>query len=321
MKRADLLREVAHLVQAGVPLSQGLQHLMPSLPRDLQTEASLWQKTLEQGKPLSSAMVEGGQRFGPGAIALVEAGELSGQLAESLQVLARESEIRDRRISRLATALIYPVILIHAAALIPSLGTWYQQGLAAAVFQVAAVLVPVYFLIALGWAAWKLRSGNSGTARFIDRCLLPIPFLGTTLVRLSLARWGRILACLMDAGIRLEDALDQAAGACGNAAVAANLGPRSRNILRGHSITQILQESRLADASITATVQTGETSGTLPRALRDMAERAEFQSQQNLDRMAALLPIACYLGGVALVVAQMARILSPVLHTYQELLP
>lgn len=321
MKRADLLREVATLVQAGVPLSKGLQHLIPNLPRHLQVEAALWQKVLEQGKPLSSAFVESGESFGPGAIALVEAGEISGQLAESLQVLAQESEIRDRRLSRLTTALIYPVILIHAAALIPSLGTWYQQGLAAALFQAAAVLVPVYLLFALLWLAWKMRSGNSGIALFIDRCLLPIPFLGPTLVRLSLARWGRILACLMDAGIRLEDALEQAAGACGNAAVAANLVPRSRDILRGHSVSQILQDSRLADALITATVQTGETSGTLPRALRDMAGRAEFQSQQNLDRMAALLPIACYLGGVAIVVAQMVRILSPVLQTYQELLP
>lgn len=321
MKRADLLREVASLVQAGVPLSKGLEHLIPNLPPGLRKEALLWQNKLGQGQPLSSAFVESGESFGPGAIALVEAGEVSGQLAESLQVLARESEIGDRRLSRLTTALIYPVILIHAAALIPSLGTWYQQGLAAALFQVAAVLVPVYFLFLLVWLAWKLRSGHSGTALFIDRCLLLAPFLGSALVRLSLARWGRILACLMDAGIRLEDALEQAAGACGNAAVAANLGPRSRDILRGHSVTQILQESRLADASITATVQTGETSGTLPRALRDMAERAEFQSQQNLDRMAALLPMACYLAGVTLVVAQMARILSPVLQTYQELLP
>jgi len=321
MKRADLLREVATLVQAGVPLSKGLQHLIPSLPRNLGKEAALWQKNLEQGKPLSSAFVESGETFGPGAIALVEAGEVSGQLAESLHVLAQESEIRDRRLSRLTTALIYPVILIHAAALIPSFGTWYQRGLAAAVFQAATVLVPVYILAILVWMTWKMRSGHTGPARLIDRCLIVVPFLGSTLVRLSLARWGRILACLMDAGIRLEDALEQAARACGNAAVSANLGARSRDILQGHSVTQILQDSRLADAMITATVQTGETSGTLPRALRDMAGRAEFQSQQNLDRMAALLPIACYLAGVVIVVAQMVRILSPIVQTYQELLP
>ncbi len=321
MKRADLLREAAILIQAGVPLSAGLAQLIPSLPKPLQRDALQWISQLDQGRPLSAAMATSGESFGPGALALLEAGEASGQLATSLQDLASESEIQDRRRSRLVTALIYPLVLIHAAAFIPALGTWFQADLMTALFQAAVVLLPFYGLCGLAWFIFHLRRQPTRLALLIDRVLLKIPFLGTALTQLALARWSRILGCLIDAGLRWEDAISKAAQSCGNAAVAENLGPRSQGILTGRSVAQILQDSQLADGTTLATIQTGEASGTLPRALRDAAERAEFQAQQSLDRMAVLLPILCYLTAVALIVVQIFRILAPILQSYQELLP
>jgi type II secretory pathway component PulF len=92
------------------------------------------------------------------------------------------------------------------------------------------------------------------------------------------------------------------------------------SVLASQENIKILQDSKLADSSTLAIIQTGETSGTLPRSLRDMAERLEFQAQQSLDRMAVLLPLACYLPAVGLIGMQIFRILSPILQAYQELM-
>ncbi|MDX6766857.1 MAG: type II secretion system F family protein [Candidatus Methylacidiphilales bacterium] len=319
MKEADLLREMGRFARTGLPLTKGLESLIPDLPNKLRRLATTWLTALEEGRPLSAALARTPSAMGPGGLALVEAGEASGRLGESLEILAGESARLERRLSRLATALVYPIVLLHAAAVIPALGIAYQEGPLKALAGALLVLAPFYLAAAAFYALFFWRQRPECFSSGADRILAVLPVAGPALRRAALARWSRLLAGLMEAGVRLETALAQAATACGNSVVSSELGRRAPLILEGRTVVEILRDARVADARDLATLQAGETSGTLTEALRQTAEQCEFQSEQSFDRLAAATPLFCYFIAVVLVVMQVLRILAPLVSTYREL--
>lgn len=319
MTRADLLREIAGLVEAGVPLDQGLARLAPRLPHPWPKTASAWAARLAAGAPLATALDETPPGLPPGDLALIEAAESAGRLGPCLHELAHAAETAERRRRKLSTALVYPVLLFHGAALIPSFLVFHQQGTAAGIVHILLILVPAYTLAAL--ATWLLRAETRQNApapllAFLDA----IPLLGRGLRQATTARFCTLLASLLDSALRVESALTSAGQAAGDARLRTRILAHAPAVATGSTLTEILAATRFFDHATLATIQAGELAGTLPDSLRRAADKSEFDANQQLDRAAILAPVACYLLAVLLAVAQILRMLAPLFSAYRQVL-
>jgi type II secretory pathway component PulF len=320
MTRAEIFRELASLVEAGVPLDTGLRQLGPRLPSKWRKAAAAWAEHLAQGQSLSFALAAVPPRLDPADQALLEAAELSGRTGRCLHELAHAAEAAERRRSKLSTALIYPVLLFHGAAVIPAFLTYTQSGAVAAAFQVACILIPGYLLVG-GLAALIGLRHRPGPPHPMLALLDVIPMLGRGLRLAATSRFCAILAGLLESGIRIESALERAASAAGDARIrhrVSLLAPKVRDA--GTLPTALLAETGYFDETTLTILQGGETTGELPAALRRAADRAEFTAHQQLDRAALLGPVICYLFAVLVAVAQIFRMLAPLFQTYGGLL-
>ena len=112
MTLSDLFKQLALLMQAGIPLGDGLLILSeeekdPALCKLLSELAS----RLEEGVPFATAVSESGC-FSAHVTGLLEMGERVGRTEETLLSLSRYYENRERMNRQLRNALTYPAILL-----------------------------------------------------------------------------------------------------------------------------------------------------------------------------------------------------------------
>lgn len=319
MTRSDLLREIASLVEAGVPLDKGLHQLAPRLPRPWRHIATAWSQQLASGATLAETL----QQVPPGVPAdeqsLIEAAESAGRLGPCLHEMARAAENAERRRRKLSTALTYPVLLFHGAAAIPAFLTFYQNGPWAAALHILLILLPAYALA--GGVIWLVQARTRQNAPPALLALLDaIPLLGRGLRQSAAARFCSLLASLLESGQRVEIALEKTALAAPDARLRRRILAASSSIHSGATLTDILLQARFFDDRALTVIQSGELSGTLPDSLRRAADQCDFDAQQQLDRAALLAPVVCYLLAVLLAVAQILRMLAPLFSTYRQVL-
>ncbi|MBU0262423.1 type II secretion system F family protein, partial [Klebsiella pneumoniae] len=115
----ETIRQLATLLQAGLPLAEGL-----SLLAQQQSHAQ-WQALLEalgrelaQGVAFSAALAQWPQAFPPLYLAMISTGELTGKLDICCLQLANQQQKQQRLASKVKKALRYPLIVLSLALLV-----------------------------------------------------------------------------------------------------------------------------------------------------------------------------------------------------------
>lgn len=121
LQNAQFLRQIGTLAHAGVPLDKGLAAMQSTLPASLRRLTACVASDLGEGKPLSQALRDNRAPLSETQLACIEAAEASGHIDSMLLGMANEEERAYHLSQKLITRLLYPVVLLHAAALIPSL--------------------------------------------------------------------------------------------------------------------------------------------------------------------------------------------------------
>ena len=109
-------RQLYLLVSSGTQITEAL-HSLQKQSKDLTWRAVLGDlcRSVEQGEPLSAAMLQHPQCFDPVCRSLVAAGEAGGNLANMLDRLATMTRKQMQTRSAIIGALIYPSLLITVA--------------------------------------------------------------------------------------------------------------------------------------------------------------------------------------------------------------
>ena len=122
---SETIRQLATLLQAGLPLAEGLSLLAQQQPH------GQWQALLEalgrelaQGVTFSAALAQWPQAFPPLYLAMISTGELTGKLDICCLQLANQQQEQQRLASKVKKALRYPLIVL-ALALLVVLGMLY----------------------------------------------------------------------------------------------------------------------------------------------------------------------------------------------------
>ena len=332
-----LTRELATLIQAGLPLDRSFEILI-----DLSDEpvvSALLESILASisgGASLADAMAEQPGIFPRYYLSMIQAGEAGGTLDV---VLARLTDFMERSQATresVRSALIYPIILVAMAVFAVVILLSVVVPRFRPLFEDAGQALPVSTRIVVGlgdvfagywWAMlavvvcagialrWQLKQPPF-RLRW-DRMMLGLPLLGDIILRAEVARFARTLGTLIGNGVSLLGALSLATNTVGNKGLAGELDEVSNAVRQGKPLTEpLLKSGQFPQLAIHLT-RVGEETGKLEDMLLKVAEIYDQEVGRAIERMLALLvPLLTIVLGLV-IAGIIGSILVAILSVYQ----
>jgi type II secretory pathway component PulF len=302
--------QLAHLLQAGMTLDEGLSILQKRLkqPRIQQVTAALHQ-ALVDGRSFSQSLREYPRTFPPLYVNMVAAGEASGALPDILlrlvKHLTQAKELRDR----VSQALIYPAILAIAGVgliivfitfMVPQLTGFMSQNGGALPLPTQMLLglnhiitrwwwlgILIVVGVSVGFRSWV----NTTEGRITwDRLRLKIPGYGRIIRHRYYAQFARTLGTLMENGIPLLRGLDLVSEITGNRYLELKLADVRRRVIDGATLSNALAGQDLFPELFTDMMAVGEQTGHFSETMQTIADVYERELDRTVAVTSQLIP-------------------------------
>jgi type IV pilus assembly protein PilC len=308
---AVLTRQVATLVDAGLPLLRGLRILQqqeshPTLKRILGEVGT----TIEGGSTFSEAIAAHPKVFNKLYVNMVRAGEAGGALEISLLRLAEFMEKAQKIKGKVQAAMFYPVAVMFVAAGVMALMLIFVIPKFKEVFAgltngaplpaftnfilnisdlvrqhaplVGLALVAMVIAFALG-----LRTKIGRLA--LDQLKLKMPLVGPVFRKSAISRFARTLGTLLSSGVPVLQALHIVRDTAGNVVVANLVSTIHDGVKEGETITGPLRASHVFPPMVVGMVDIGEQTGALPDMLMKIADGCDDEVDNAVGAMTSLL--------------------------------
>ena len=260
---------------------------------------------------------------------LVEAGELSGRLAEALRQAVEQMQYDQRVASEMRSALLYPSILIasgFAAVLlvfvfvIPQFSNCSTRRDALPLLAEAVLRTGVWFnenalllagaLAAAAVAATALSRQPAVRQRARDAAAA-LPVLGDWLDEVDTAKWASVMSAMLASRVGLMDALGLASRSVRLSRRRATLEQATGDVRGGAALSAALEKRGALTPTAYNLLRVGEQSGQLAQMLRALAALYEENGTRRMKRFLALIePLAVLLIGAFLGVIMIGIILA-----------
>ncbi|WP_110602278.1 type II secretion system inner membrane protein GspF [Salinicola lusitanus] len=330
---ALLTRQLATLVEAGIPLSDALDALTRQAER--QRERALLLAVgnrVREGHSLADSLRPHAS-FDLLYRSLVAAGERAGRLALVLERLADHLERVQAQRQKARTALVYPLVLAGVSlAVVSGLMTWVVPRLAQQ-FERSDMALPWLTRLMIGLSQLTLSLGpwllallllglplalrvlrRPAPRARLDALLLRLPRLGELIRLLDTGRLTRTLAILTRSGIALLEALRVSRDTLGNHGMREAVALIEQRVESGVSLHRAMQESGRFSPSLLHMVASGEASGTLDSMLERIADAQESTFNRRVDMALALFEPLMILVMGAVVLTVVLAILLPIMQ-------
>ena len=330
--RVVFTRQFATLIGAGLPLSASLQTVAN------QTESKPMRRVIEDvlvqvegGKSLYDAFSEHKDVFSNVYLSLIQAGEASGTLDESLKRLASQEEKDQAMMSKIRGALTYPaivllviivVVVFMMVVVVPQVENLYSD-LGKDLPVITAVLVAVANFIISYWYIVLLIGGGiviglamfakTDTGRgFFDVFKLNVPLFKGLFLRLYNSRFARTSQILLATGVPMLDTLDIAGAAINNKVVEDQIKIAAGKVKSGKPLSEGLSDRDYIMPLVPQMASIGEQSGKIDEMLGKAAQVYEDELDERIATLStAIEPILMVV--LAIVVGGMvAAILFPI---------
>ncbi len=327
-------RQLATMINAGVPLVRSLATLQsqtesPKLKKHL-VEIT---KDIEGGMAFADALEKHPSAFSPIYTNMVRAGEAGGILDEILKKLALQQE-KDAKIrQKFKSAMTYPTILLSITGIVfiglmtivmPKIGAIVKDlsggaelpMLTRIMLSISDVMVKYWYIllgviVIGGFLLKRYVSTPKGKRRF-DQTLMRIPVIKQIIVKVSVARFSRIFASMMAAGVSVLDSLQVTGRAIGNAVLEDELAAAAKAVSNGAQLSQPLSESKVFPAIVPQMLAIGEETGKIDEVLIKVAEFYEDEVDATVDSLSSILePIMIVVMGV-MVALIAASVIGPI---------
>ncbi len=330
-ERLAFCSQMEDLLRAGLPFIEALNMVVGAMQTGaFQTRLTAVAQSVRSGQAATSAFAQHSHLFDPVFLAILEAGEKSGDLAAAFERLTRQLKWQDRIKKELSRALRYPLFLFFVAfgvtsfmmgfvvpeivSFLTSLGTelpFLTKLLIAGADLFAAVWWTLPLFLLVGWSGIALgRKISDRFAQRADGWLLALPGIGNVLKKLSLARFATSFTLLLKSGLSMPDSLRIGARTLGNKYLAARAEEAAGFIAVGRPLSQAT--AALFPPRILQTIRVGEKSGNMAKALDEVARLYETEAQESVSSfLGALEPaLTVFVGG--LLVWIVLAVLGPV---------
>lgn len=311
--RVLLCEQLAILLDAGVPLLRTLEVICAQIEsRQLLSALNQVRRDIEAGSSFREALTKHPRIFSDLWLNVVETGEASGHLPQSLNHLARYLNSM-RNIQRKAvTALTYPVALVIAAIgattifllkIIPIFATLFESVnaplplLTQLVIGLSNLLRDRFVLVVLVVAVVvtvvvQLLKTEQGRW-FLDRLLLHIPVFDRLFVYLQLTQFAQGLSAMLDSGVPILYSLEIMERSASNRLYGRAIGEIKESVRTGHLMADPMGATGLFPPMVVQMVLVGEEVGKLSDMLSRVAQYYEMKVTTFIERLTVLFePIA-----------------------------
>ncbi len=330
VKPRDLVvftRQLSTMISAGVPLTRSLATLQNQLDNKyMQQVIAGVTKDIEGGKPLSDAFAKYPNIFSPVYVNMVRAGETGGILDKILERLAFQQEKDAALKGKIKAAMVYPSVIgvvtilaffVLMTFIVPKIGNiLLQLGTQLPIYTrillsvshtmrkawfIAGVFVglPVLIIVFRHWE--KTPKGRYAWHSF----LLKIPVVNVLLIKTAIARFSRIFASLMGAGVSINQAIETTAGAIGNAVIEKELLASSKAVAAGSELSKEIEKSKHFPPIVAQMLAVGEETGQTDTIILKIAEFYEEEVDAAVSALSSIIePIMIVvLGGMVGLIA------------------
>lgn len=297
------------LLSSGLPMVEALSVVINEEKNGrLKNVLAAVRDRVKEGESLASALSNYPEVFNDLYVNMVSAGDAGGMLEEALGNLSEHLERQEKVSTRVRAAMTYPafmavigfIILSYLlTSVVPKVVTVFQDvGKALPLPTVILITIsgflssywmPLLVLIAagsyMGYRSIKGIKGRKALETFLDR----VPYIGSTMRSMYLARFGRTMEALLKGGVTLSKALAITSKAAGHMGMASVLSDTEKAVIEGKSLTHALRSSTLFPESVLSLITVGETGGNLEEVFAKIGDAKEKELDTRLDALLTLL--------------------------------
>ncbi len=314
VKHKDLMvltRQLATLVESGLPLVRGLRILQKQAKNDDMKEVLAGiGAAVESGSNFSDALARYPGYFDNLYVNMTKAGEAGGQLEQSLTRLAEFLEKSEKIKNKVKSAMTYPIVVMFVAIgittflmvkVIPEFEkvfkdlmggkqmpgmTRFVMGFSNAIINDGpALLVGLVLLVVAVRLVYKTKNGKMA----IDKLKLKLPGVGNLLVKSAIGRTTRTLGTLMQSGVPVLQALDIVRDTSGNAVIAKAYQEIHESVKEGDSMTPPMERAKVFPPMVVSMVDVGEETGALPDMLARVADTYDDEVDNAVEGMTSII--------------------------------
>jgi type II secretory pathway component PulF len=328
-------RQLATLFEATVPLVESLRTIGSQIENEYFREVlNGMADEVDSGTAFSQTLAKYPKVFSQFYVSMVESGEVSGKLQESLEYLADHEEKEFALTQKIRGALMYPLSVIIVFILIGIfLMIWVVPQLVSVLQDLGTELpLPTKMLIAGsaffqkwwyllliavvgigGSMSWYLKTPD-GKAN-MDRLSLHFPILGDMFRKIYISRIAESLSTLIRGGLPIIKALEVTGRVVGNDVYSKLIQKSMEEVKAGNTISSVFQKSEYLPPMVSQMVAVGERSGKLDNILGSLSRFYSREVDYMTANMTTLIEplIIVVLGGGVLVLV--LAILLPIYNS------
>jgi type IV pilus assembly protein PilC len=307
------------MVVAGLSLPESLTILRSQAANPLFSQVILdVEHQIVSGGNLADSLSKYPDYFSPIYVALIRAGETSGNLDQVLSRLAETLESQREFRARVKGAMIYPiiivigmvaVIMVMMTVVVPKLTELYSDfgiDLPAStqfLMNVSSFFVRFWWLVIIGgiggiYLFGKWRKTPIGEI-MVDAVILKIPLIGDLQKKIILVEFTRTLAMLIGSGIHILEGLRILKDSLANVLFRDAVADVSKKIEKGFPLASTFAAYDVFPAIVSQMMKVGEETGKLDDVLNKLSNYFQTESEHLVKGLTtAIEPIIMVVLGV-----------------------
>ncbi|MES2632922.1 MAG: type II secretion system inner membrane protein GspF [Pseudomonadota bacterium] len=330
-------RQLSGLITSGLPLERALTALTEEAENERQRHlVAALRAEVNAGSPFGKALARFPREFPEIYIAVVGAGEASGNLGTVLERLADDLENSQALKAKLLGAALYPaivtvvaivIVMFLVAYVVPQVANVFAGSKRALPFLTVAMLAISGFVRSWGWLALtmlvvgfiglRLALRNEATRERFDAAWLRLPLIGRLSRGYNAARFASTLAMLAGAGVPILKALQAAGETLSNRAMRADAMDALVLVREGAPLASAMAQKKRFPGLLAMFARLGEQTGQLPNMLQRAANQLGAEVQRRAMQMATILePLLIVSMGVVVMLIVLA-VLLPIIQLNQ----
>lgn len=303
-------RQLATLVEADVPLIEGLHTLVRQVEKESFRRIIVGvANSIEGGASLSVALSEHSRIFGKFYVSLVRAGEVSGKLQTVLLYLADYLERSSALVSKIRGALAYPAFVLFAlivvtaiifTTVLPQLLSIIRDAGVKEIPLTTRVLITVtdfvnkffvliVILVLIGAISiFYYAKTPEGRLKW-DNIKIQLPQFGKVIRGFYLARIAETLSTLIKAGVPILEGIEITSNVVGNVIYRDILLEAKENVQGGGTISEVLSKYREFPPIVTSMLSIGEKTGRTDFMLENIFKFYKTEAENDIANLSQLI--------------------------------
>ena len=327
-------RQLATMFSAGLTLERAIQSLgAEEKHRKFKKVLNTVSDNIRKGLNLSESLARHPGVFNTLFVAMVKAGEVSGNLNEILEQLSSYLENLDDTRRKVKSAMNYPIfmilfliamLMVMLLVIIPKFSQVYAQlgaGLPAATRQMidfstwfgnknGFLAFVVFSIFSIIWLISKTQRGGYT----LDSIILKIPVFGTLIEQSILNKFCKTFGILIGAGVPVLETTALLRKVVDNKVYERAIDDASDLIRDGYNISTALRRTEVFPSILLQLASTGEDTGELDDLLDRAADYYQKQVDALVDRMTTLIEPLLILMVGAVIALMVVLPYLPVFH-------